>query len=63
VEGITLPATGRAYMSEAGPWSDTQSCAPDDRQDTAAGFASERRGKLPVIEGTDIRLPEKIILL
>jgi len=50
-------------MSEAGPWSDTQSCAPDDRQDTAAGFASERRGKLPVIEGTDIRLPEKIILL
>lgn len=26
LEGGHLPATGRAYMSQAGPWNDTQSC-------------------------------------
>ena len=59
LEGGHLPATGRAYMSEAGPWNDTQPCVPGDQQDMAAGFATEGRGKLPVTEGTDVRLPEK----
>lgn len=52
---------GRTYMFEARSWGDTPLCVVDGRQDLAAVFASRDRGKLPVIEETDIRLVYQLI--
>ena len=45
-------------MREARSWSDTPPC--DGGQDKAAVFAPRGKGALPVIGGTDVRLPGKL---
>ena len=58
-KGSSFQQQGELTCLKQGTGGTPHPCAPDGGQDMAALFAPEGRGRLPVIEGIDIRSPEK----